>query len=248
LATARKELFALMALREGNSHAAAIAATPTPDAAASVKAVFNGFLADREARMMDGRLEKGTFLDYRDALETFVAGLECWHPDPPDSVSLLKRQAPLAALRPEHFRHTRKIQSKGVGSYVLERRVQRVRTAFRWGWEIGRLITAPPYYGDDYHKPSKAEKRADKRKTVKRGGEPRFSINEIASILHSDELKPVLTAMVWLALNSGMYSADCAVLRRSDIRKEEGETVVDTYREKTGIRQKLVHRHAMDLG
>jgi len=94
----------------------------------------------------------------------------------------------------------------------------------------------------------KAEKRADKRKTVKRGGEPRFSINEIASILHSDELKPVLTAMVWLALNSGMYSADCAVLRRSDIRKEEGETVVDTYREKTGIRQKLVHRHAMDLG
>jgi integrase len=182
--------------------------------------------------MMDGRLEEGTFLDYKDALETFIKGLEFWRPDEPDSVALLKREAPVSALRPEHFRHVRKSQSLGVGSYVLERRVQGVRTAFRWGWEIGRLIPGPPYYGDDYHKPSKADKRADKRKTLLKGGEPRFSVKEIATILNSEELKPALTAMVWLVLNGGMYSADCAVLRWSDVRKEGASTVIDTYRER----------------
>jgi integrase len=166
--------------------------------------------------------------------------LESWHTAEPDAVSLLKREVPVAALRPEHFRHVRKAQGAGVGSYALERRVQGVRTAFRWGWEIGRLIPRPAYYGDEYHKPSKAEKRADRRASLLKGGEPRFSIDEIRAILHAEGLTPALKTMVWLALNGGMYSADCAVLRWSDIKKEGSATVVDTYREKTGIRQKFV--------
>jgi integrase len=240
-AAARKEIFGLIALREANPPAAVAATTASPpELAASVKRIFNEFLLDREARMNDGRLEKGTFLDYKDALDTFVAALESWDPQTPDSVSLLRREVPASALCPIHFRHIRAGQAKAGGSCMLERRVQGARTAFRWAWEIGRLIPQPPYCGDDYHKPTKANKRADKRKSVSKGGEPRFTVQEIRAVLKTDGLKPALRAMTWLALNSGMYSADCAALRWSDIKKEGRYTVIDSFREKAGVRQKLV--------
>ena len=120
--SARREIFALIALREANPHAAAVATAPPREVSATVKTVFNAFISDREIRMNDDRLEKGTFLDYKDALDSFVAGLESWHPQESDVVSLLKREAPVSALQPIHFRHVRAFQGRSAGAYMLDPR------------------------------------------------------------------------------------------------------------------------------
>lgn len=235
---ARREVLALIAIREASSHAAIASVAPASVAQGTVKGIFNAFLLDREARMNSGRIEKGTFLDYKDALDSFIEGLESWHPHKPDAVSLLKRESPSAILLPEHFRHVRAFQGQRAGAYMLERRVQGVRTAFRWAAETARIIPGVPHYGDDYHKPTAADKRADKRRP-EGSGEPRFTSGELRVLLKA-KIKPSIKAMIWLGLNGGMYSADCAVLRLGDFKREGRATVLDTYREKTGIRQKFV--------
>lgn len=239
LEAARKEIINLIALREGQG-AAASATQPGPQAGISIRTVLNLFLEDREARMIDGRITKGTFLKYKDAIESFAAGVDNWKPAQDDSLFLMKRECPVGLLTPAHFRHIRSQQARGRGACSLDVRIQCVRTGFRWAWEVARLIASPPHYGDDYHKPTKADKRADKRAGEDDRGEHRFTPRELGKLLKSPKLTGAIKAMVWLSLNSGMYAADCAELRWSDVRKEGKPWVVDTYREKTQVRQKFV--------
>lgn len=235
--SARRELLALIAIKESNPNAAIASAVPA--GTVSVKDVFNGFIADRLARVTDGRIKKSTLLDYKDSTDSFIEALESWKPVLPDAVSLLRRAAPVAILTPAVFRHARAAMGKGIGACALDRRVQGVRTAFKWAWEIARLIPSPPHYGDDFHKPTKGDKRADKRKSLEVGGEHRFTPAELKRILKSRALTGALTPMVWLALNGGMYATDCASLRRGDIKRDGRFKVIDTYRPKTEIRQKF---------
>lgn len=233
--TARRELLALIALRESSNLQFAAPLRP-----ATIREVLNAFLADRETRMGDGRLKKGSFLDYKDALDTFTAAIDNWEPDDPDAISLMRRDAAYSALTPAHFRHARAFQANGIGSYMLDRRVQGVRTAFKWAATIAKIIPTTPHYGDQYHKPTKADKRKAKRRTEDTRGEHRFTPEHLRVLLKSAKLTGPLKPMVWLALNGGMYAADCAVLRRSDIKREGRLRLIDTYREKTGILQKFI--------
>lgn len=233
--TARRELLALISLRE--SGRAQLAAPLRP---ATIREILNAFLVDRETRMEDGRMKKGSFLDYKDAIETFAAAIDSWEPIQPDAISLMRRDAAYSDLGPAHFRHIRACQAKGIGSYMLDRRVQGVRTAFRWAAVISKMIPGPPHYGEDYRKPTKADKRRDKRKSEAMRGERRFSPEHLAVLLNSKKLAGPIKPMVWLALNGGMYAADCAVLRRVDIKRAGRLRLIDTYREKTSILQKFI--------
>src|SRR6185503_17090100 len=101
-------------------------------------------------------IKQRTFLHYQDAIKSFAAALDRWSCDPPDVVTHLKRRAPVSALTPAHFAFCRQLQSKGIKSYALDRRVQGVRTAFKWAFDVPRLIPVTPHYGDSYRKPTAA--------------------------------------------------------------------------------------------
>ncbi len=239
-ATARSAILAMIALQEQDGNAAVASAVTNVAAAATARDVANAFITDREQKMKDGQIEIGTFLDYKDSIDAFTDALDGYKPANPDVVSLMGRRVPVAALEPHHFKHCRDLWDEQLGSHALARRIQGIRTAFKWAAEIKRLIPGPPHYGDQFSKPTKADHRADRRGSETQNGEHRFEVVELGEILACPECVSAMKCFVLLGLNGGMYAADCAVLRFTDIKREGKDRIIDTYREKTQIRQKFV--------
>src|SRR6185503_1418547 len=75
---ARKEVMALIAIREGSVAAADVAAVPLDVGPRTIRDVLNAFLVDREKKVGEGLIKQGTFLDYKDAIESFAAALDRW--------------------------------------------------------------------------------------------------------------------------------------------------------------------------
>jgi integrase len=159
----------------------------------------------------------GTFDDYFRACDEF-AGTVGRGRDPAD-------------LRPEDFATIRRQWGSRMGPWSLDRYVQGVRTMFNHA-VTERLIDREPFYGSSFGKSSEAEKRASDRARVKERGERMFTKEELEAIYYA--VAGPVRAMFLLALNGGMYAADVANVRLSDIQREEGQWVLDFSRNKTG--------------
>lgn len=229
---ARRDLIALAALME---NPAALAAPAAPDAGVTVREVCNAWVAERQILMTAGKITPGTFDDNRKACEAFIGDLETWRPAAPDPVSLLRRNVPVALLKPHHFRHIRDAWSQRWGAWSLTRAVVDARAAFRWAHEIKRMVPSMPWWADEFRPASKSEKRAEKKRREQVRGERRFTPAEIASILGA--VTGNVRAWVLLALNTGMYSRDLALLRWRDIRIVGRSWIIDSIRNKTQILQ-----------
>jgi integrase len=187
--------------------------------AVTVKLVADSFLTALTKRVAgEGRpMDAGTFDDYRGALKSFSADVGRDR-DPMD-------------LEPDDFARVRRGWAKTMGPWALDRNVQAVRTMFRWA-DRHRLIPRQPFYGDSFGKSTEAEKRTRTRETERARGARAFDAVELGHIL--DAATGQLRAMILLALNGGMYAADLARIRTGDFKDEDGVTVLDFARGKTG--------------
>lgn len=228
---ARSELLALIAAREGQA-AAIQSATVQASPLAPVKLVLNAFLADREKSMRGAQIKPSTFLDYKGAITAFCEALDGMKTDP---LLALGRQSPIIALQPGHFRLIRQKWSERLGAHALDRNIQAIRTAFKWAIDPGRIIPSAPNYGGEFKKTTKADKRKDRATREGKSGEHRFTPSELAKILGA--ATGAMRCFVLLGLNCGMYAAEIAALKFTDIRRHGKATVIDTYRPKTQIRQ-----------
>jgi integrase len=184
----------------------------------TVKLLIDSFLTAWMVKAKAGKIRAATYDDYYRALDDFgvMVGLGR---DPAD-------------LTPDDFRHVRSEWDKRMGPWALDRNVQAVRTMFKWAIDPARLTDKGPWYGDQFHKSTEADKREAARERQRERGDRRFTIKELGAIL--SEAEAPLKAMVLLGLNGGMYATDIARLRRSDIKREGKLWVVDFDRTKTG--------------
>jgi integrase len=181
-------------------------------------------IADAFRVQRKDRVKKKTWYDYDQAIVSFL--------------SIVGRHRHVSDLRPADFTKVRERWAGRYGPWKLDVRVQAIRTMFRWAARTARLIEAEPWYGESFGKTTAADKRRVKREKVAQHGERVFSKPELQAILRA--AKGPLHTFVLLGLNGGMYAADIAALRPSDLRREGRCDLIDTDREKTGVRRKLV--------
>ena len=190
-----------------------------PQGPVTLRDIANRF---RAARM--STVKPGTWSDYQTAIDQFLAATG--------------KLRPADSLRPEDFAAVRKRWASELGPWKLDNRVQSIRTMFRWAHRVGRLISAEPWYGDQFSKTTAAEKRASKRAHAAEHGDRPLTPAEVRKVL--DAATGPLRAFVLLALNCGMYAADIAQLVPADIRREGKLTLVDNDRGKTGVIRKAI--------
>jgi integrase len=215
--TARAELLALINRREAGED----------DGISDSPGAVNPPLRDignqyRAARQHEVKLE--TWNDYEEAIDDFF--------------SRVGKHRRASSLAPADFAKVRAAWVKQVGPWRVDNRVQAVRTMFRWAARVARLIPAEPWYGDSFRKTTAAEKRRVRRENAAKHGERIFTAAELALILR--RVRGPLKAFTLLGLNGGMYAADIAQLRKSDLKRIGNDWLIDNDREKTGVRRKFV--------
>jgi integrase len=216
--TARNAVIEWMRSRAaGGNGIPTVPVTPTDPLLRDIANLFYAHLKDRGIRPK-------TLADYKRSIDGFLA-----------HAGKLRTAASLA---PADFAKVRADWTTTLGPWKLSTRVQCIRTMFRWAEIKARLIARQPWYGDAFPQASKAEKMRVKRDRERDGRERKFSMSEVRAILAN--AKRPLRTFVLLALNGGMYAADIAALAPGDVKAEGRNMVIDTFREKTSVRQKFV--------
>lgn len=195
---------------------------------ATVAVVCQAFIDNRNTKLTEGAIGRGTFDDYRVAVEEFA-----------DAVGA---NVLVDDLVPADFARVRDKWAVRLGSWALDRNVQAVRTMFRWAGKH-RLIDREPFWGDSFGKVIATERRREARDKVGQRGHRQFTRDELVKLIFGvkDDKRDVpplrgqFLAMVCLGLNAGMYSKDVSDLRRHDLKQEGKVLLIESHREKTGV-------------
>ena len=111
----------------------------------------------------------------------------------------------MADLVADDFRRLRAQIAKQWGPVRLANEIQRVRSVFKYGYEIG-LLREPVRFGPGFKKPSIAVMRKNRNNR----GVRMFEASELRAMLAV--ATPNMKAMILLAANSGFGNADVAGL------------------------------------
>jgi integrase len=169
-------------------------------------------------------VKPSTWDDYDEAIKSFLG-----------HVGRFRR---VSELRPDDFARVRDAWSRTLGVWRIDNRVQAIRTMLKWAKDVARLISADPWYADRFSKTTAGEKRRSKRERIAARGERVFTADEIKTILAN--VTGPLRTFVLLGLNCGMYPADIAQIRKTDLKRVDGCWIIDNDREKTGVIRKPV--------
>lgn len=184
---------------------------PDDESNASLAAIWNAFLDDRQ-----GRITEREWAAYRDAGRRVC--------------SLLGADVNAGHLTPDDFRRLRRRLELGasgkVGPVTLKGRMRRVRTVLNWAARDG-ILEAAPKYGAGFDPPTKADERRAKAGAV----ENVFTADEIRAML--DAADDVRRCWVLLGINAALGNRDLSDLRWSHLEQRAGWLVFP--RNKTGI-------------
>src|SRR5262249_50805267 len=132
----------------------------------------------------------------------------------------------LADVGPDDFAALRNKLAKKWGPHRLSKTIQFVRCAFKYGYD-GGLIDRPVRYGPGFKRPSKKTIRLHRAKQ----GAKLFSAEAIRPLFVAARRQ--VKAMLLLAINGDLATADCATLPRSAGALDGG--FIDSPRPKTGF-------------
>ena len=167
----------------------------------TIRDLCNQFLTAKEMQRDAGDITQRSFADYFSTCKTLV-----------DSFGKNRLVIDLAA---DDFQSLRASFAKRWGVHRVSGEVQRVRTAFKYGYEAG-LIDRPVRFGPTFKKPSARIMRAHRQKN----GPRMFEASDLRTIL--DAADQPLRAMILLAINCGFGNNDCGTLPKSALDLETG--------------------------
>ena len=187
--------------------------TPGPKSGElTVAGLVNHFLDAKEKRLKSGELQRSTFSEYFG-----LCGI---------LVSEFGKTRTAIDLGPEDFERLRSRFAERAGLTRLGKLIQITKCIFKYGSETG-LLNRAVRFGPDFKRPSRSVMR--RHKALR--GVNLFSKQEIHSLLAN--AKPVMKAMILLALNAGLGNCDVGRLENRHLDLEAGW--LDFPRPKTGI-------------
>ena len=161
----------------------------------------NEFMLAKEQQRDAGDIRPTTFSDYR---ATCKAVLDAFGKD-----------RPVDDLTAADFQALRARFAKKYGPHTLSRKVQQVRTLFKYGYDAGhidRLVRIGPMFV----RPAKRILRAHRQQN----GDRMFEPEELMRLI--DVAKVPLKAMILLGINAAYGNTDCARLPKSAIDLTNG--------------------------
>jgi integrase len=178
----------------------------------TVKDLANAFLIHKRHLADNREITMRTWQDYKDTCDRLV--------------KTFGKGRLVADLDPEDFAKLRAGIARRWGPIRLGNEIQRVRSAFKYGFDAG-LLDRPMSFGPGFQRPSKKVLRLERAKK----GPRMFEAEEVRRIL--DAAGTPFRAMVLLGLNGAFGNADCATLPLKAVDLETGW--IDYPRPKTGI-------------
>ncbi len=167
----------------------------------TVRDLCNRFLTAKEGQRDTGDITAKTFLDYLTTCKVII-----------DSFGKDRLVDDLAA---DDFERFRKALAKTRNATTLGNMIQRIRTTFKYGYDVG-LMKQPVRFGPVFKKPARRLLRAVRLKK----GEMMFESLDLRQII--DEADQPLKAMVFLGINCGFGNQDCGTLPMSALDLEKG--------------------------
>ena len=154
-----------------------------------------------------------------------------------DFVALVGRDTLVSNLTADDFDKLRLQWSAKFGVYRQRNNIGAIRTMFRWGVD-NLIVRAMPRFGASFRGPKKSEFHSSRRRRTDKRGERKFSTAEMSKFLHRLD-RPAVTHVL-LALNGGMYSADISDLQWEEVKRRDGQWIIDRRRGKTGVDHRFV--------
>ena len=181
----------------------------------TLRKLVNHFLTAKKRSVQAGEIVARTFEEYDEVCRIVM--------------KQFGKERAVEDLRPQDFGILRATLAKKLGPTSLGNRVQRVRTLFKFGYDM-ELIDKPVRFGPEFKKPSRRVMRVAR---VKRG-QRLFSAAELRKLLL--EAGQPLQAMIFLGINCGFGNQDCGTIPFSAIKLKQ--SWVDYPRPKTGVRRR----------
>ena len=175
--------------------------------------IVNPFLDEKKRLIQSGEITHRSFQDYYDTAVRLSKELG--------------REMLVKEIRPEDFNAYRAKIAKKWGPVALGNEVQRVRSIFKWAFDVG-LIEVPMRFGPEFKKP----KRRVMRRARNEAPEKFFEPAEILALVAA--AKPQMKAMILLGINCGWGNTDIAMLQLKHLG-DLAEGVAEFPRPKTEI-------------
>ncbi|MBU4271527.1 MAG: tyrosine-type recombinase/integrase [Planctomycetes bacterium] len=178
----------------------------------TVADVCNSYLTYKKGLLEAREITPRTFQEYHAVCERLV--------------KVFGRSRLVTDLVADDFQRLRQIVAKTWGPIRLANEVQRTRSVFKHGYEVG-LITLPVRFGPGFKKPSAKVLRQNRTAA----GLRMFEREELLAILNGATTET--RAVVLLALNAGLGNGDIAALPIKALNLKSGW--LDYPRAKTGV-------------
>ncbi|TWT92456.1 site-specific tyrosine recombinase XerC [Botrimarina colliarenosi] len=207
------------ALARYEEQAGALHAGRTPRVSTGVTTVadvVNAFLSAKKSRVESGEVSQRFWDELHDVAERLV--------------DHLGRDRAVDDLAPADFVDLRRKFAQGVGLIGLSKRIQGVRSAFKYAYESD-LIDRPVKFGPDFKKPSAKSLRSEKQSKPAKV----FSADEVRSLLAA-ATEPLRT-MILLGINGGFGNHDVGKLPWSSFDTDAGW--IDFPRPKTAVPRRI---------
>ncbi len=175
----------------------------------------NEFLALKREQVDQGELTGRAWADYHAACDELV--------------KRIGRETPIDSIRPEDFAKVKSAAAKRFGPATLSVFIQRIRTLFKYGFDVGTLAV-PMRFGPGFGKPSRKTIELDRDKK----GEKLIPAEALNAMIDGADVQ--FRAMLWLGINCGFGQTDCAELRYRALEARDGW--VSNLRTKTAKRRR----------
>lgn len=188
----------------------------------------NVFLSRQRKRLDDGQISESQFCRYRNELKRLG-----------EVVTMKTKLSRFAdqATAPDLF-HTVRSAAMKRGLQIADKHIAYVRAMFDYAASPkGGLLMPPPFYGDDFDKPTGTQIQKERNASRQFGSDPMWTFDEARTILKAaKDHDSHLYAQLVLAAVAGYTSADLAALPLHAIDRRAG--IINFPRAKNG-RQRL---------
>lgn len=178
----------------------------------TIEYALNSFLNAKLSAVRSGKIEERTYLEHQRTCSRFA--------------KFLGKQRDVMSLQPDDFSQFQADRAKSLNLVSLGNEVTRVRTAFKWLHENGK-IPREMRFGTEFRRPGRRAVRRHRRIQ----GKKLFTSAQIRLLL--DESGLHLRAMILLGVNAAYGPHDCAELPISCIDLNSGW--IDYPRPKTEV-------------
>lgn len=177
----------------------------------TVEALCQLFVTAKAGQVRTGDLSARMYDDYKRTCKVMV--------------EVLGAKSLVLLLKPADF--TRLHGKLGPSATRRANQVIWVRTVFKWGYESD-MLDRPVKYGPGFKRPAARGMRKHKNK---RGRGLLYTPDQVQALVSKS--KPLMRALVLLAINAGFGNTDCAAIQLEDVDLDKG--IFHAERHKTGF-------------